>query len=70
MQVAVVYVPFLQAAFGTVPLTAMDWLVCLAVSSLVLWPIEILKWAARRRGDSGRARRAREAPPASGGRVG
>jgi Ca2+-transporting ATPase len=49
LQVAVIYVPFLQAAFGTVPLTATDWLVCLAVSSLVLWPIELLKWVARRR---------------------
>jgi Ca2+-transporting ATPase len=49
LQVAVIYAPFLQAAFGTVPLTLLDWLVCLAVSSLVLWPIEILKWVARRR---------------------
>jgi P-type Ca2+ transporter type 2C len=50
LQVAVIYVPFLQASFGTSPLSLTDWLVCIAVSSLVLWPIEILKWVARRRG--------------------
>ena len=49
LQLAVVYVPFLQAAFGTSPLSVTDWLVCLAVSSLVLWPMELLKWVARRR---------------------
>jgi Ca2+-transporting ATPase len=49
LQILVIYVPFLQAAFGTVPLTLTDWLVCLAVSSTVLWPIELLKWVARRR---------------------
>lgn len=39
----VVYVPFLQFAFGTVALTAMDWVRCLAVSSLVLWCVELAK---------------------------
>jgi Ca2+-transporting ATPase len=50
LQVAVVYVPFLQVAFETAPLSLTDWLVCLAVSSMVLWPIEVLKWVDRRRG--------------------
>ena len=50
LQIAVIYVPFLQAAFQTAPLTLTDWLVCLAVSSTVLWPIEILKFFARRVG--------------------
>jgi P-type Ca2+ transporter type 2C len=50
LQVLVIYVPFLQAAFGTSPLSLTDWLVCLLVSSTVLWPIELLKWIARRRG--------------------
>ena len=50
LQILVIYVPFLQAAFGTAPLSLQDWLVCLAVSTLVLWPIELLKWAERRRG--------------------
>jgi Ca2+-transporting ATPase len=49
LQVAVVYVPFLQAAFQTTPLSVTDWVVCLAVSSMVLWPIEILKLIARSR---------------------
>jgi Ca2+-transporting ATPase len=49
LQLAVVYVPFLQVAFETAPLSGADWLVCLAVSSTVLWPIEVLKWVARRR---------------------
>jgi len=49
LQVAVVYVPILQAAFQTTPLSLLDWAVCLAVSSMVLWPIEVLKWVARRR---------------------
>jgi P-type Ca2+ transporter type 2C len=37
MQVLVVYVPFLQRAFGTVGLTAGDWAFCVAVASTVLW---------------------------------
>jgi P-type Ca2+ transporter type 2C len=36
LQVLVVYVPFLQRAFGTVGLSAGDWLFCLAVASSVL----------------------------------
>jgi hypothetical protein len=38
LQVAVVHVPFLNVAFGTVPLTSLQWLVCAAMASLVLWP--------------------------------
>jgi Ca2+-transporting ATPase len=49
LQLTVVYVPVLQAAFQTVPLSPTDWLVCILVSSMVLWPIEILKWVDRRR---------------------
>jgi Ca2+-transporting ATPase len=37
LQVAVVYVPFLQRSFGTVALSGTDWLVCVAVASSVLW---------------------------------
>jgi Ca2+-transporting ATPase len=43
LQVAVVYVPFLQSAFGTVPLSARDWLFCTAVASTVLWLREASK---------------------------
>ena len=50
LQVAVVYVPFLQRAFGTVGLSGGDWLRCVAVASSVLWLREISKlftWAGR-----------------------
>ena len=43
LQVAVVYAPFLQQAFGTVPLSARDWVMCTAVASSVLWLREITK---------------------------
>lgn len=43
LQVLVVYVPFLQDAFGTVPLSLGDWLMCVGVSSTVLWLREIVK---------------------------
>ncbi len=43
LQVAVVYVPLLQRAFGTVPLSAIDWLRCVAVASSVLWLTETKK---------------------------
>jgi Ca2+-transporting ATPase len=43
MHLAVVYTPFLQAAFSTVPLSAADWLVCTAVASSVLWVCELSK---------------------------
>jgi Ca2+-transporting ATPase len=41
--VLVVYVPFLQRAFGTVPLSGRDWLVSLGVASSVLWLRELNK---------------------------
>jgi P-type Ca2+ transporter type 2C len=47
LQVAVIYVPFLQRAFRTAPLDAGDWLVCVAVASSVLWAMELKKLAAR-----------------------
>jgi P-type Ca2+ transporter type 2C len=50
LHVAVIYVPFLQQAFATVPLSAADWLRCAAVGSSVLWLRELSKLAVRRRG--------------------
>jgi Ca2+-transporting ATPase len=47
LQVVVIYVPFLQTAFGTVPLSATDWLVCIGVGSTVLWLVELRKLAQR-----------------------
>ena len=43
LQVAVVYLPFLQRAFGTTALGASDWLLCLSVASSVLWLREASK---------------------------
>ncbi|MBK7424041.1 MAG: cation-translocating P-type ATPase [Propionivibrio sp.] len=37
LQVAVVHLPFLNLAFGTVPLSAGQWSVCVAMASGVLW---------------------------------
>jgi Ca2+-transporting ATPase len=50
LQVAVVYAPFLQRAFRTVPLAPRDWLVCAAVASSVLWVVELKKRVTRARG--------------------
>ena len=47
MQVAVVYAPFMQSAFGTVAIDAGDWLQCAAVASSVLWLREAWKLVAR-----------------------
>jgi len=47
LQVAVVHAPFLQRAFGTVPLAAGDWLVCTAAASVVLWVTELEKLVVR-----------------------
>jgi Ca2+-transporting ATPase len=47
LQVAVVYVPFLQHAFSTVSLSFGDWLRCAAVASSVLWLRELSKIVTR-----------------------
>jgi len=43
LQVLVVYVPFLQRAFGTTALGPSDWLFCASVASSVLWLREVTK---------------------------
>jgi len=43
LQVAVIYIPFLQQAFSTTSLSAADWLFCLGVASSVLWLRELSK---------------------------
>jgi magnesium-transporting ATPase (P-type) len=40
LQVAVVQLPFLNNAFGTTPLGINDWLICVALASVVLWADE------------------------------
>jgi Ca2+-transporting ATPase len=49
LQVAVVYLPFLNTAFGTEPLSAAQWGVTIAAASVVLWVSEIRKLLARPR---------------------
>jgi magnesium-transporting ATPase (P-type) len=48
LQVAVVYVPFLNRPFDTTPLRAADWVLCTAMASTVLWANELRKLLARR----------------------
>ena len=43
LQIAVVYVPFLNAAFGTAPLDVNGWLLCVGMASAVLWADELRK---------------------------
>ena len=47
LQVAVINLGFLNVAFGTVPLSLDQWLVCAAMGSLVLWFSELRKLARR-----------------------
>jgi Ca2+-transporting ATPase len=47
LQVAVIYVPFLNTAFDTTPITLADWGLCIAMASLVLWVEEIKKFVLR-----------------------
>jgi Ca2+-transporting ATPase len=49
LQFAVIYIPVLQQAFSTVPLSFNDWLLCAAVASSVLWLRELSKLVTRRR---------------------
>ncbi|HEY8539423.1 MAG TPA: cation-translocating P-type ATPase C-terminal domain-containing protein, partial [Steroidobacteraceae bacterium] len=53
LQIAVIYVPFLQRAFSAVPLTLTDWLICAGVGSTVLWLRELSKIFVRARAVSG-----------------
>ncbi|WP_019498408.1 cation-translocating P-type ATPase [Pseudanabaena sp. PCC 6802] len=48
LQIAVIYLPWLQASFQTVALSAYDLTLCLAVSTVGFWLIEIEKWLYRR----------------------
>ena len=50
LQLALVYVPFLQRFFTTVALSAADLAIGLAASSLIFWGVELEKWHLRRRG--------------------
>ena len=47
LQIAVVNLGFLNYAFGTVPLTFEQWLLCAAMASTVLWHAELRKLTGR-----------------------
>ena len=49
LQVAVVYVGFLQSLFDTAAIEAQHWLLAIAVASTVVWVEEVRKFVARRR---------------------
>jgi len=49
LQLAVVYLPFLQDIFKTVSLTPHELAVCLGTSTLVFWAVEAVKWFRQRR---------------------
>jgi Ca2+-transporting ATPase len=52
LQLAVIYVPFLQDLFATTALSAGDLAVSLALSTLVFWAVELEKWLIRLRNAS------------------
>ncbi len=47
LQVAVVHLEFLNLAFGTAPLAFDQWLLCIAMASVVLWASELVKLVSR-----------------------
>jgi Ca2+-transporting ATPase len=49
LQLAVVYVPFLQTFFETSALSAWDLGLALVSSSVVFWGVELEKWFLRRK---------------------
>ncbi len=67
LQVAVVHLPLLNVAFETVPLSAREWAVCVALASTVLWFGELRKALLRAR-DRARDRRGAARASRSGAR--
>jgi len=53
MQMAVIYLPFLQEIFDTRSLSFPHLLICLALSTFVFWGVELEKWVVRLRGIQG-----------------
>jgi Ca2+-transporting ATPase len=49
LQMAVVYLPFLQGLFKTDPLSLIELVICLLLSMVVFWGLELEKWWSRRR---------------------
>jgi Ca2+-transporting ATPase len=48
LQLATIYVPALQSIFSTAPLDVVELLLCLVLSSVVFFAVEIEKWLVRR----------------------
>ena len=61
--VLVIYVPFLQAAFHTVALSAFDWLIATAVAAILLLAMELVNGAADETPSGCDAQRDRRATP-------
>jgi Ca2+-transporting ATPase len=55
LQLALIYVPFLQNFFQTMALPAMELGITIAVSAVVFWAVELEKWFSRRSGTGARA---------------
>ena len=49
LQIMVIYAPFMQAIFKTVSLPLDVLAICLALSTVVFWGVELEKWVLRRR---------------------
>ncbi len=47
LQMAVIYVPFLQDVFRTKSLNLAELLICIGLSSIVFWAVELEKWVKR-----------------------
>ncbi|WP_339923670.1 calcium-translocating P-type ATPase, PMCA-type [uncultured Cyclobacterium sp.] len=47
LQLAVIYLPFLQSVFRTQALTFSELAICLSLSSIVFWAVEFEKWVKR-----------------------
>jgi Ca2+-transporting ATPase len=48
LQMAIIYVPFLNSIFKTQPLTLNELFLCLILSTIVFWGVETAKWLRRR----------------------
>lgn len=54
LQIAVIYIPFMQGFFKTLPLSASELFYCVAISSVVFIAVELEKWRLRRVDPEGR----------------
>lgn len=52
LQMAVIYIPFLQDIFSTQSLTIIELLTCIGLSSIVFWAVELAKWIKRKKSNN------------------